>query len=361
MSEVPQSSSNLSPSSNYGDQFLNISSNTSLVGTVKKTTEAEFKSLLDIQIQQEIPSVLSAPLLDVLVLVIPLHTTPTPLITPLPTPPSTSEAPTITTTVPEPLPAFIQRLSNLERKFKAWTKIDHFEAIEESMQANIINEVKNQLPNFLPKAASDFATPKIKSTIQELLQQTLAFLAQSSSTPGQSSHKAAESLSEYELKTILFDKIDKSRSYMTRDKHQELYNALLNSLGLDDAIASGAVDHDKVLRKRDHGDDQDPNARSDQGKKKRRKGKDFKPSKDKVQTSSSYKCKTQSKPSLTGKTFNADAPVQEPVHEASMDVEEPIMDDVVNDPDQPQDDAAPRKDNATWFKQPPRPETPDPE
>nr|GEW39272.1 hypothetical protein [Tanacetum cinerariifolium] len=35
------------------------------------------------------------------------------------------------------------------------------------------------------------------------------------------------------------------------------------------------------------------------------------------------------------------------------------MDDVVNDDDQPQDDSAPRKDNFTSFKQPPRPETPD--
>ncbi|GKF18132.1 hypothetical protein Tco_0063050 [Tanacetum coccineum] len=51
---------------------------------------------------------------------------------------------------------------------------------------------------------------------------------------------------------------------------------------LDEAIASGDVNPDKVLRKRDRGDDQDPTARSGQGKKKRRKGKDFEPSKDKI-------------------------------------------------------------------------------
>nr|GEV75770.1 hypothetical protein [Tanacetum cinerariifolium] len=44
-----------------------------------------------------------------------------------------------------------------------------------------------------------------------------------------------------------------------------------------------------------------------------------------------------------------------------MDVEEPILDDVVNDADQPQDDADPKNDKSTGFKQPPRPETPDPE
>nr|GEW45084.1 hypothetical protein [Tanacetum cinerariifolium] len=44
-----------------------------------------------------------------------------------------------------------------------------------------------------------------------------------------------------------------------------------------------------------------------------------------------------------------------------MDVKEPILDDVVNDADQPQDDVDPKNDKSTGFKQPPRPETPDPE
>ncbi|GJU21826.1 retrovirus-related pol polyprotein from transposon TNT 1-94 [Tanacetum coccineum] len=185
-----------------------------------------------------------APLLDVL---IPEQTTTalilTPLTTPLPTPPISSEAPTITTTVPDPLLIVLQRVSYLERKFESWTKVDHSEAIEESVQANIINKVKNQLPKFLPKAVSNFVNPIIESIICDL------------------------------------------------------YDALLNSIMLDEAIASRNVNPDKVLRKRHHGDD----------------------------------------------------------------VEELIQDDVVNVVDQPQDDTDSKKDNSTWFKQPPRPETPDPE
>nr|GEV22079.1 hypothetical protein [Tanacetum cinerariifolium] len=181
------------------------------------------------------------------------YATPTSLTTPLPTPPNLSEAPTITTIIPDPLPAVIQRLSDLERKFKALIKVDHSKAIEKSVQANIINEVKNQLP------------------------------------------KATESLSEYELKKILLDKIDKSHSYMTHEKHSDLYNGILNSIMLDEAIASGDVNPDKVMRKRDRGDDQDPTARSDQGKMKRRK------------------------------PVNA----EEPLLEDEMDVEEHILDDVV--------------------------------
>ncbi|GKG36485.1 hypothetical protein Tco_0444163, partial [Tanacetum coccineum] len=62
--EVPRSSSSRSLSSNYGNQFLNLSSDASLVGTNKETTDVKINSLLDVQIQQEIPSVLSASLLD---------------------------------------------------------------------------------------------------------------------------------------------------------------------------------------------------------------------------------------------------------------------------------------------------------
>ncbi|GJZ94726.1 retrovirus-related pol polyprotein from transposon TNT 1-94 [Tanacetum coccineum] len=63
--EVPPSSSSHSLLSNYKNQFLNLSSDTSLVGTVKEPADIEINYLLDVQIQQEIPSVLSSPLLDV--------------------------------------------------------------------------------------------------------------------------------------------------------------------------------------------------------------------------------------------------------------------------------------------------------
>ncbi|GJR15568.1 hypothetical protein Tco_0798220 [Tanacetum coccineum] len=137
----------------------------------------------------------------------------------------------------------------LEKKVEALSKVDHFEAIKESVQANVINKVKNQLPKLLPKVVSDFVNLRIESTIREVLQTTPVFLDQSSSTPGQSSSSVVESLSEYELKKILFDKMDISRSYMTH-KHQELYDDLLNSMCLDDAIASSQVNPDKVQQKR---------------------------------------------------------------------------------------------------------------
>ncbi|GJW25503.1 hypothetical protein Tco_0039314 [Tanacetum coccineum] len=44
-----------------------------------------------------------------------------------------------------------------------------------------------------------------------------------------------------------------------------------------------------------------------------------------------------------------------------MDVEEPILYDVVNKADQPQNDSDPKKGKPNLFKQSPRPATPDPE
>ncbi|GKC65403.1 hypothetical protein Tco_1098001 [Tanacetum coccineum] len=62
-------------------------------------------------------------------------------------------------------------LSNLETKFEAWTKVDHYEVITEVVQTNVINEVKNQLPKLLPKAVSEFVTPSIERKVRDMLQE----------------------------------------------------------------------------------------------------------------------------------------------------------------------------------------------
>ncbi|GKA40670.1 hypothetical protein Tco_0733263 [Tanacetum coccineum] len=130
--------------------------------------------------------------------------------------------------------------------------------------------------------------------------------------------------------------MDKSRSYLTHDKHQELYNALLNSIILNEAIARGDVNQDKVLRKKDYGDDQDPSVRSDQGKeKKMRKRTNVEPSKKSSTSKESSKGKTSPKTSKIGKSVTTEEPIEEPIQEVPKNVEEPILNDVVNDADQP--------------------------
>nr|GEU52489.1 hypothetical protein [Tanacetum cinerariifolium] len=63
--KLPPTSFSLSISSSFGDQFLKLSFDISLVGTVKDTTDAEITSLLDINIQYEVPHIQSPSVLRV--------------------------------------------------------------------------------------------------------------------------------------------------------------------------------------------------------------------------------------------------------------------------------------------------------
>nr|GFB19019.1 hypothetical protein [Tanacetum cinerariifolium] len=165
------------------------------------------------------------------------------------------------------------------------------------------------------------------------------------------------SFTGYELKNMLYDMMQKSGSFQEHEKHLYLYNALIGSIRVDDAIAKGELNPIRVLKKRRHDNkDQDPPADSEK-EKKRRMRKDTKPSMKQSTSTDSSKGKTPSKPSYTNKTMKADESVQG----AEMDVKEPVKDNVVNVEEQPQDDAPPKKDNSSWFKQDVvfRPETPD--
>ncbi|GKA71984.1 hypothetical protein Tco_0778200 [Tanacetum coccineum] len=214
-------------------------------------------------------------------------------------------------------------------------KSDHSEAIKDSAQANIINKVKNQLPTFLPKSVSDFVNPRLESIVRDALQKNQTFPAQSSATLAQPVYKAAESLYERELKNILFEKVDKSLYYLTHDKHQELFNSLLNSIMLDEAITKGDVNSDKVLRN---------------------------------ENVAMMKTKTLLLDQTKGRRPKRGEPKKrfvEHTEEVTMDAKENRMnDDVVNYAYQPQDDAVLKANNTpnnNWFTQPPRPPTPDPE
>ncbi|GJX60423.1 hypothetical protein Tco_0291813 [Tanacetum coccineum] len=280
--KFPPLSSSLSVSLGFGNQFLNLSSDKSTVGNLKDYAYAEINSLLDVQIQQEIPHIQSPSILTVLVSVISEPS----VLTPILETPSVAPA----TTLLPPLSKYPQQ-------------VDYKEMIEESVQANLINEIKNQLPTLLPKAVSDSATLVIQSTIKNALDKT-------------------------PLLTILFEKMDKIRSYLTHDKHQAYFDAFLNLMSLDDAIAGGKADPEKVLRKRDR-DDEDPSAGPNQGKKtKRSRTKEFEPSKKSSTSKKSSKGKSSAKTFKSGKSVIAKEP-----------------------------DKDPKKD---WFKQPPRPPTPDP-
>ncbi|GJY25325.1 integrase, catalytic region, zinc finger, CCHC-type containing protein, partial [Tanacetum coccineum] len=70
--------------------------------------------------------------------------------------------------------------------------------------------------------------------VKEALEKTPLSLGQSSSQ-GQSAIQAVESLFEYQLKKILYEKMHKSQTNLTRATHQELFDALTWSMLLDEA------------------------------------------------------------------------------------------------------------------------------
>ncbi|GKC04371.1 hypothetical protein Tco_0995981 [Tanacetum coccineum] len=65
--KLPPTSSSLSVSSGFGDQFLKLSYDNSLVSIVKDNTDAEINLLLEVKIQSEVPHIESPSVLRVLV------------------------------------------------------------------------------------------------------------------------------------------------------------------------------------------------------------------------------------------------------------------------------------------------------
>ncbi|GKC85989.1 hypothetical protein Tco_1141706 [Tanacetum coccineum] len=151
----------------------------------------------------------------------------------------------------------------------------YIDVVEKSVKDLIKDEVKSLLPQILPKEVLDFATLVIQSTITESLENVV--LAKYSSQP-QLTYEAATSLTEFELKKILLDKLEKSKSYRAAKEHRNLYDALVKSYQLDkDLFDSYGKAYSLKKSREDKDKDEDPPAGSDQGLKKRKTSKDVEP------------------------------------------------------------------------------------
>ncbi|GJV00605.1 hypothetical protein Tco_1329875 [Tanacetum coccineum] len=105
-------------------------------------------------------------------------------------------------------------------------------------------------------------------------------LAKESSQP-QSSYEAAATLTEFELKKILIDKMDKSESYLAAPEHRECYERLRKSYDLDKTFFATYEKVYSLKRSRkDKDKDEDPSAGSDRGLKKMKTSKDAEPTKE---------------------------------------------------------------------------------
>nr|GEW24904.1 hypothetical protein [Tanacetum cinerariifolium] len=187
------------------------------------------------------------------------------------------------------------------------TREEFMNFLSASLTDRIIEQVRNQMPQILPEEVSNFASLAIKKMIQELLNQVN--LAMTSSQP-QSTYEAAPTLTEFELKKILIDKMNSSESYLTAPEHQECYDGLIKSYNLYKDFFS-SYDVYSLKCSRDEKDkDEGPSAGSDRGLKKRNTSKDAEPTTSlKTKDSSSRSSKgTKSQPKSVGKSVHVEEP-----------------------------------------------------
>ncbi|GJX28272.1 hypothetical protein Tco_0236351 [Tanacetum coccineum] len=315
--ELPPTSYSLSVSSEFGNQFLTLSSNIFLTRTLKDTTDADINSLLDIQIQQEVPHIQSPSILTIPVSMIPNPT----VLSPIP------EIPLVTpsTTLPPPPP-----VTNL-------TPIHSILLLKGSQVPAAIDEylgssLGDALQKVLQKHTEELIQQSSKTDVSRIIKIKQEQVAKEkipklSATPYDQAAKE-----EFKQKEILFKMTTKSKSYEKHPKHKALYDVLVLLLIQDEDDLDRVIPY---LRKRDREEDEEPSAGSNQGKRKRRLGKDSEPSNTSSASKETSKGDTPPKSSKTGKYASVKESVKEATHET---------------------DNAPKKNCST---QPPRPSTPD--
>ncbi|GKD80630.1 hypothetical protein Tco_1347469 [Tanacetum coccineum] len=188
------SSSSLSVSLGFGDQFLKLSSDSSLVSTVKDSADADVSSLLDIPIQHETLQTQSPSVQKILVSVIPETTNlppipeivtetlvstavPLPQVTPIistvqqtstsiPTLPITTDAPTIIIVVHESdtLSVVELRVAKLEKDMSELKIVNH------SSEALVV------LQSQIPTIVDSYLDTKFGDVFQKELQKHTAYL-----------------------------------------------------------------------------------------------------------------------------------------------------------------------------------------
>ncbi|GJZ90086.1 hypothetical protein Tco_0662013 [Tanacetum coccineum] len=145
--------------------------------------------------------------------------------------------------------------------------------------------IPQSLPSFAPPLPQSKPTPppitEATNPPFELLNFAFhAVLAKESSQP-KLTYEATSSLTEFELKKILIDKMDESQSYMTAPRHRECYDGLIKSYDLDKSLFST---YDKVyslkISQKDKDKDEDPSDGSNRGLKRRKTSKDVEPTKE---------------------------------------------------------------------------------
>nr|GEW24483.1 reverse transcriptase domain-containing protein [Tanacetum cinerariifolium]GEW24498.1 reverse transcriptase domain-containing protein [Tanacetum cinerariifolium] len=221
----------------------------------------------------------------------------------------------------------------------------------EITQEQVIKDAHKSAPQILLEEASNFAPPMIEKMIQESLNQVN--LAKASSQP-QSTYEASATLTEFELKKILIDKMNLSESYLTALEHQECYDGLIKSYNLNKDLFSSYYVYSLKHSRDDKDKDEGPFAISDRGLKKRKTSKDAEPTTSpKTKDSSSKSSKgTKSHTKSSGKSVHAEEPEFKVGDTNKPQGQE---ENKGNDNDEPKTEYASRR---AWFTKPLRPQEP---
>nr|GEW32082.1 hypothetical protein [Tanacetum cinerariifolium] len=138
-----------------------------------------------------------------------------------------------------------------------------------TVPVSVIPEASH-LPQILPEEVSKFAMQVIEESLNQVN------LEKESSQP-QSTYEAAATLTEFELKKILIDKMNTSESYMTAPEHQECYDGLIKSYNLNKDFFSSYDVYSLKRSRQDEDTDEGPSAGTYRGFKNRKTSKDAEP------------------------------------------------------------------------------------
>ncbi|GJS95726.1 hypothetical protein Tco_0802694 [Tanacetum coccineum] len=261
------------------------------------------------------------------------------------------------------------RLKTLENNFSEFNQTNHFTAALQSERfrdeaqaenADFINKLDDNIKKIIKdqvneqvKAQVSKILPKIEKTVNEQLK---VEVLTRSSNESKTSHVVAANLSELEPKKILIDKMDSNKSIHRYDAQKNLYKALVNAYESDKLILDTYGETVSFKRCRDEEDkDEEPFARSNQGSKRRRAGKE-------PESTSAPKEKTSK---TTGKSTEGSkshhnfadesAQAEEPMQTAK-DLEESIHQEfkIGVTKDQPDEETSQLPD---WFQKPTKPPT----
>ncbi|GJT52054.1 hypothetical protein Tco_0978211 [Tanacetum coccineum] len=129
----------------------------------------------------------------------------------------------------------IKKFKEFDQKLEALSKINVPKAIEEFVQAKVMLEMKKQMAKHVPNVVADFVKPCLNNIIK------------------------------------LYNRMYQNRSFETHETHQQLHNILMESIITLDQENLDAQDTEPTFKKRPHDDQDPPNNREGEKRRKIRK------------------------------------------------------------------------------------------